>query len=183
MVPLSVHQVTATMSNRVSCEFPTSAQLFPDIRKIVNQSGLRVRVVETSGRPLLSLLNKPPHQPQCKHRNCPMGGVRCYTRFCVYRLDCDLCGEFYIGSTYRPIAERIAEHRRAAINPSSYKRSAISHHTATAHKNSQMTFHTSIIHVCRDETNTRIAEGMYIRDLQPTLNRRFELSQMFLVHI
>ena len=59
--------------------------------------------------------------PQCPNKGrciaCQAGlEGRCTAKNVIYRLNCTICSESYIGETKRPVRERLLEHRRAALN-------------------------------------------------------------------
>ena len=105
----------------------------------------------------------------------------CNRQSVVYKITCNTCNKFYLGSTIRPLHIRIREH---SINTSS----SVYEHIQSC--NNQSTFSnitrttTSIISTDKDATNLRLREAYYIKKMKPEINDRFELNSYsdFLFH-
>ena len=90
------------------------------VRRVTRGFGFDLYIAHKSGPTLRSALTRSalerppcPGQKDCLACQAGLQG-RCATKNVVYRLECALCSECYIGETKRPIRERFMEHRRAA---------------------------------------------------------------------
>jgi len=94
---------------------------------------------------------------------------KCQTTKAVYEYTCG-CKENYIGSTKRTLHKRANDH----LNPSaSQKPSSITTHRRACNNGN---FNIKILDRGSDVVDTRIREGLLIRQLTPSLNERDELT-------
>ena len=147
------------------------------VRKIVQKSGLNVRIAQGSGPTLRSILTRSALEPpQCPNKGrciaCQAGlEGRCTTKNVIYRLDCAICAESYIGETKRPVRERLLEHRRAALNRN--EQNPWGAHYGTAHKSSPVPtipFTARIIRRAQDHVDRKLGEAIEIAETTPLLN-------------
>ena len=93
----------------------------------------------------------------------------------IYQITCETCTDSYIGKTERSLKQRFLEHRR----PSS-KNSEVSQHIHVDHPDHSVSLDEAKILDVEPRWRERgIKEAIYIRKLQPSLNRdggRFKLS-------
>ena len=107
----------------------------------------------------------------------------CNTKFTVYKYNCRLCSQEYVGYSARCIKYRHAEHRRS-INKGDDV-SALSTHLKNAH--SSTTPHTidlyeiTLLQRCKDAIAACIAESYHIKHISPQINRKEEGCTMMYV--
>jgi hypothetical protein len=163
------------------------------IRKILRKSEFNVNLVEYTSSTLRSLLVRSAlERPRCpaegtRHicRACKAGLIHeCTVKNVVYRLDCKLCDQFYIGETGRPARERVREHANAALavhqtpvaQRSSHSESPWFIHFSKNHpqwapsSNEDSPFTAKIICRSRDVADRKISEAIFINNLQPSIN-------------
>lgn len=155
-----------------------SEPILHQVRRAVARSGLNLRIAQTSGQTLRSILTRSAlEKPPCPgRRDCPaclagLQGGRCATKNVVYRLKCTLCSECYIGETKRPLRERLMEHRRAARSRDI--KNPWGAHFATAHRDSptpNMPFTAEIVNRAKDHVDRKITEAITIAEEKPTIN-------------
>ena len=154
-----------------------SNEISRKVRKIVKKSGLNVRVAQRSGPTLRSILTRSAQEPpQCPNKGqclaCQAGlEGRCTTKNVIYRLDCAICAESYIGETKRPVRERLLEHRRAALNRN--EQNPWGAHYGTTHKGSPVPtipFTARIIRRAQDHVDHKLGEAIEIAETTPQLN-------------
>ena len=147
------------------------------IRKLIHKYDLPVTFVSSSNQNLhQALKNK---QEKKKHKNCFVcdllpNKVKCTDRFLVYKFTCKCCQDFYIGQTSRPFKLRYNEHKRAVSN--SCDSSALSEHCKKCNCSQIDDFGLDIIGMCKDALNTRLTEARQIKQLNPKLNRKKEMT-------
>jgi len=84
------------------------------IKKCIKSSNLPVRLIESSGPSITSLVTKS-SSISCSTLNCKFcpllsNNSSCLINFVVYKLSCKFCSDFYIGQTFRKISIRLKEH-------------------------------------------------------------------------
>ena len=94
--------------------------------------------------------------------NCPLKSSDCYRKLVVYEIVCS-CGDSYIGSTKRPLHQRIREHLRMSTSAIFNHRLSCSGHLAT-----------KVLSSGTDCVDIRIKEALLIASKQPSLNGREE---------
>ena len=135
------------------------------LNNVFKKYGLNVRIVHRSKTLRHLLQNRQTSLEKCTIRGCVVQaqGI-CFFKNCVYSIKCTSCDEEYIGSSTRFLHERIREHRQ--------KDTAVSRHSRTCRAN----FKVSVLTRQKDEVNTRLAEGFFIRKLKPQLNTMEEVA-------
>ena len=109
----------------------------------------------------------------------------CSVKGVVYKITCNLCGEFYVGETSRPVHDRFLEHRQAATTPHKHPNNGIACHYFEKHIGTSPTLNLEILTSGTTNTITRkIKEAAYIKKLKPSLNAKeeCEIVQAFLLH-
>ena len=111
-----------------------------------------------------------PNQGKCMACQAGLEG-RCTTKNIIYRLECSLCSEIYIGETKRPVRDRLLEHRRAALNRD--MKNPWGAHYSTKHNRTPVPtipFSARIIHRARDHVDHKLGEAIEIAEAAPPLN-------------
>ena len=91
----------------------------------------------------------------------------------VYEVTCEICQATYIGSTIRPLHDRVKEHVAATKKRS--RTSAVGEHYERHHRTGDPKLRFRIVYTTgKDELRLRIVEAITIRDKKPTMNRRGE---------
>ena len=147
----------------------------------IRSSGLKVRTAWTSGKTLAkhmirSALDSPPCPAGAKKCHTCEAGLpgRCHTKNAVYKISCNLCDEnqsVYIGESKRRVRERYNEHLRDAKNKA--RNTPLGDHVNEKHPSvsiSSTSFKISILRVCKDVADLKIAESVEIRNQKPCLN-------------
>ena len=183
-------------TDTVSLTIPFINDSFTDhINSFIRSHNLPVRLVLTPGTKLGDIFcsSRPYDRPVCtltKCIVCPLitsDKYDCRIKGVVYRVKCELCNEFYVGETARPIHDRMLEHRRAAINPTSasYQNNAFATHYQEVHQGTIPVLSLEILKSNLSNTIQRkISEADFIQHLKPTLNNKKECESAlsFLVH-
>lgn len=91
----------------------------------------------------------------------------------VYRIECALDGKVYVGSTERPLDERVKEHFASARQNSQLRL----HRHIREH--GEQAFRVSVLDATTDLDALRDLEGRYIAELKPELNLRCESAHLF----
>lgn len=134
------------------------------VKNILRRTAPNVHITRR-GHNIRSMLSKSKLAP-CPD-NCSI--QKCQTTKAVYEYTCG-CKENYIGSTKRTLHKRANDH----INPAASQRpSSITTHQRACN-NGNWSF--KILERGSDVVDTRIREGLLIRQLTPTLNERDEIS-------
>ena len=131
------------------------------IKRIFWNEGINLRIYHRN-RTLRQVLRKQKPQQACTMKNCPLHSPECYRKLVVYQVTCS-CGDTYIGSTKRPLHQRIKEHLRMAT-------SAIFNHRLSC----SGSFSTKVLSSAKDCIDLRIREALFISSRRPTLNGRDE---------
>ena len=147
----------------------------------IRSSGLKVRTAWISGKTLAkhmirSALDSPPCPAGVKKCHTCEAGLpgRCHTKNAVYKISCNMCDEnqsVYIGESKRRVRERYNEHLRDAKNKT--RNTPLGDHVNEKHPSVSITstsFHISILRVCKDVADLKIAESVEIRNQKPSLN-------------
>ena len=154
------------------------------IQGTIRASGLRIQVAWRNDQSMKKLLVRsaldPPPCPGGgrKCATCTNGlGGKCHTTNVVYEIACELCEEkktrsTYIGETKRSVRLRFKEHLRDARHRA--PDTPLGDHMIACHPDPQTKvdgcFRISILKVCEDGPNRKIAESVFIRDRRPSLN-------------
>ena len=152
------------------------------VSSAVKASNLPLRVAWKSGKTLSDVLTRsalePPPCPAGKRpcNSCQAGlKGKCHTKNVVYLITCLLCSSSppnsYIGETKRSVRERFNEHLRDAKNKT--KNTPLGEHILKMHTSDTITsgsFKVSILQICKDVAELKIAESIHIRNQRPSLN-------------
>ena len=150
------------------------------IQSVVKKSKLPVRIAWQSGSTLSekltsSALTKPPCPAGNKKCHCCMSGLegRCQSKNAVYLITCNICAPkvSYIGESKRSVRLRFNEHLRDAKNKT--KNTPFGEHFMNYHADVQIdenTLSISILKICKDTADLKIAESIEIRNRRPSLN-------------
>ena len=137
-------------------------------RRVFKQEGVNIRIYRKS-RTLLDIVR--PRQPESRRCTWPTCPTRekalCYRKNCVYDIKCSPCGCHYIGSTTRPLHERIREHTTKG------RGSTIHEHLIRCGGGTAQV-EVRILAQEKDEVNTRLREAIIIKKQRPELNTREE---------
>ena len=97
----------------------------------------------------------------------------------VYKFSClDDPNTSYIGMTVRSLEERVKEHLRAQGGKDSS--SAVYDHIQTCQncKNTKLSYkHFEILKKCRTDSDTKIQEALFIKKVNPKLNRQMHANK------
>ena len=138
-------------------------------RKIINsfrREGLNVRIYHKTNSLRSTLALKSNNRRVCTKRGCTLNNDLCFRKNVVYRISCNKCQGTYIGSTIRPLHDRIYEH----LNNNN---SSVSKHKVICGSSST----NMAVEVLDKETrkgNLRIREAFFINKLEPTINNKEE---------
>ena len=190
---VSTTSYTHSTPNTCIITLPYISDSFTDhINSYIRTSGLPVRLVLTPGKKLHQLFcsSRPHDRPVCNLTNCIVcpcmsGKYDCSVKGVVYNITCDLCGEFYVGETSRPVHDRFLEHRQAATTPHKHPSNGIACHYLEKHNGILPSLKLEILTSGTTNTITRkIYEAAYIKKLKPQLNAKeeCEIVQAFLLH-
>ena len=150
------------------------------IESVVKSSKLPVRIAWQSGQTLAdkltsSALEKPPCPAGNKKCHCCLSGLegRCHSKNAVYMITCNLCPrkDSYVGESKRSVRLRFNEHLRDAKNKS--KNTPFGEHFQKSHPNVEIDENTltiTILQICKDVAELKIAESIEIRNHKPVLN-------------
>ena len=185
-------------TSKVPMKLPfRSDELDKQVRKLVKQSGLNIRVVYTKGQNIKQQLVRSALFPKkCTTRekfqeqqslgkrlrgkprddcvSCLAGlhGNACEIRGAVYSLTCDECGAQYIGETQRPLKLRIKEHHLQAKNRTN--NTPWGEHMKL-HPDTEVgkkpIFKARLLARSEKETTRKIREAIEIRENCPEINR------------
>ena len=155
-----------------------------EIAKFIRNKDLPLQLVTVPGVKLIDILcsSRPYDRQSCNYTNCIICPLiinsdrfDCSTRNIVYRINCNICNEFYIGETYRPSHDRFSEHRRAANRPTHYPDEALAAHYLNYHSNVEPNLSFTVLEARLLSTVTRkIREAFHIFNLKPSINNREE---------
>jgi hypothetical protein len=110
------------------------------------------------------LTNSKPHEP-CNLRECPLNDPSlCTRKGVVYSILCRTCSSVYIGSTIRPLHQRVKEHIRGV-------QSAVHQHLLDCSNGNIMV---EVLAHDTDPKNLRIKEAILISERNPSINRKEE---------
>ena len=101
----------------------------------------------------------------------------CEKKGTIYQLTCK-CGEYYIGESGKPLAERINEHGRAAEKPwmKSYRTSVWAKHSKEKHDGKALELSLEVLTTERNMARRKALEAIYINSKHPSLNVKEELT-------
>ena len=137
------------------------------MQSIFRKNGLPVRIFDRNFTLRNALKRKEPYKA-CTAKDCSIASSNlCYTKKCVYQLQCTKCFEFYIGSTLRCLHDRIKEHLHQ-------DRSSVFQHKRSC----GAAFEVNVIARARDNTSLRFKEALLIRDNKPAINAKREIDEL-----
>ena len=145
------------------------------IRRAFAREGVNVRLYRRSTTILDTVRPKRQELRQCSWPACPTSNeALCFVKNCVYEITCTPCGCSYVGSTTRPLHERIREHTVIGRGSTVHQ-----HFLRCGQGNAQV--HVAILAREKDEVNTRLREAIIIKKRQPQLNTRIDSDLAALV--
>ena len=145
------------------------------IRRIFAQEGINIRIYRRSTTILDMVRPRQPEIGRCTWAACPTKEAAiCYARKVVYEITCTPCGQRYIGSTTRPLHERVREHTATG-------RGSTVHEHLLSCGGGAARVQVRIVAREKDEVNTRLREAIVIKRLRPELNTRTESDLVDLV--
>ena len=131
------------------------------IRSTLRHLGLRISIIHKSNT-LNSLIKRRSVSSQNVCQQCRMVG--CDTTHVVYKMSCDQCNQFYIGSTIRKIHFRVREHLHS-------RSSMVNQHRC------QSTWTTKILYISHHVQRLRYMEALCIKEQRPLINTQENLFQ------
>ena len=158
-----------------------SSELAKQYRRTLKKHGLRIRVVEKSGRMLKSIMSRsdPFASKHCGHDKCAVcatSAIGCKIRDAVYQISCDMCGESYIGETSRSVGERFSEHYKSY--ESNKDSSVFVQHVEEMHGGTIQPLRLDLLARCPGDTMKRqVAEAVYINHERLSLNAKEEFGK------
>lgn len=156
------------------------------INSISKKSGLKLRIAWQSentlkGSLVSSAFSKPPCPSGSRFCNACNAGLqgKCLTAGVVYQLNCNLCAAkgadvSYVGETKRPIRLRLNEHVLAAKNQT--PDTPLGDHFMECHPSdpvppNSVPVTVKILQKTKDHPERKLTESLFIRKLQPSLNK------------
>ena len=138
------------------------------IRRAFQREGVNIRIYRRSTSILDIVRPRQPEIRRCTWDACPTtSSSQCFVKNCVYQITCVPCGQRYVGSTTRPLHDRIREHT------SQGRGSTIHGHLLDCGEGTAQV-EVRILAREKDAVNTRLREAILIRKLAPQLNLREE---------
>ena len=165
------------------------------IKKAIEKSNLKIRVVCKSGKTLKSVL-KPHHSKLCNLENCQLckNNIPCKMKHFIYEFTCNHCtknvtdnitkkkNNKYIGASRRIALKRLGEHEQSVRRFNN--RTTLGQHMMEKHdnlkpkkfgrqsdfKNLFTHFKPRILKTCKDSLGTFVTEGLAIKYNKPSLN-------------
>ena len=132
------------------------------IKNLFRRHGINIRLYRRSNTLFNTLRPKRAPVSSCRWPDCPTKASNtCFVKNVVYQITCSGCQGTYIGQTSRELHVRIRDHILG-------RGSTLHHHLTTCGAGQ---FQVDILSKEKDPVNTQLAEGLYIRDLKPRLNR------------
>lgn len=140
------------------------------IKRIFHKEGIPLRLAHRSFT-LRKYLKQNSNSQMCTLNNCPIPDKKiCTTTGCVYKIVCQNCRKYYIGSTKRPLHTRLLEHLKS--NKSSvYQHLQKCQPSTTTHS---YLITTSVIDRDSDPINLRFLEALHIKNNKPQINSKEE---------
>ena len=138
------------------------------IRRAFMREDINVRIYRRSTTILDVVRPRQTDTRRCKWEPCPTKEAgKCFVKNCVYEVTCLPCGSRYIGSTTRPLHERIREHTASG-------RGSTIHGHLTHCGGGTARVQVRVLAREKDEVNTRIREAIIIKRIRPDLNTQEE---------
>ena len=149
-------------------EFPfINDNIHRRVKRIFQSAKLPVRIF-SKNRNLRSRLRQSAQRSQkCTLKECSLNNRFCLVKNCVYAMKCMRCGDSYIGSTKRPLHQRIKEHLNSQA-------SSAFQHRLTCHAEFQVSI------LARDNAvdRLRLKEAIFIKRLNPGINSKSERDEL-----
>ena len=95
----------------------------------------------------------------------------CETKSVVYKIECNLCKDVYVGETGKPFRGRIRTHFLAVKKQD--RSTALGIHYLESHPGidlPEQPFTASLLQMCTDWTNRKLAEATWIKNMLPAIN-------------
>ena len=137
------------------------------IKQIFHREAVSLRIAHKS-QTLRNYLRPKSEIPPCTLRSCPLRNNLCNRRNTVYQLQCPSCSSTYIGSSIRPLHQRVKEHLTSP-------ESSVNKHLRVCQSN---TVNTKILATDNDSANLRLREAIFIQNLCPQINSRDESEEL-----
>lgn len=142
-----------------------------NIRHLLNNSNFNVIPIFTPGTTLINTLTSSALRSNvCNKKACVFKNKNCMDKNCIYKLQCTICFQEYIGETGRPFHERLKEHLKSIIlmdNKSAMSEHYVKHHVEIPEE----PFSYNILKKINNTTERKIAESIFIKQQQPAINR------------
>lgn len=156
-----------------------SSMLKKRLQRDVNESGLKIKIVEKSGTSIKRILQRsdPFKEKKCSKDDCLVcstgGSGPCSTTNVNYRIKCNECDSTYIGETSRSTYTRGKEHLRA-LNAKS-ENSVLWKHAVEHHESALIQFSCDVTECFRKDSLLRqVTEAVKINREKPTMNTKSE---------
>uniref|UniRef100_A0A0L8GYC4 GIY-YIG domain-containing protein n=1 Tax=Octopus bimaculoides TaxID=37653 RepID=A0A0L8GYC4_OCTBM len=165
------HRTHRKPSNTCFLKIPHfSKRITRSIRRAIRREGLDIQLAH-SGPSLRGHLAKKQAKDssQCTLANCPIRDTDLCQRVNVYRIQCNKCNKFYVGSTTRPLHVHIKEHLNT-------RASSIGKHLDRC-QNTDKSITVTIEANERNLGNLRIKEAILIHRLGPQINNGLEVRR------
>ena len=154
------------------------SELAKECRGILKDTGLKIKVVERSGKLLKRYLTRSDlFKPlNCESEECcackANPTLNCKTRDAIYEIKCT-CGEHYVGETARSLGERCNEHIKKLERKEGT--SVFHQHMIEKHNGIEQALSIHLLRTCpNDATLKQITEATYIHEKNPGLNAKGE---------
>lgn len=156
-----------------------------EITHAVKKSGLPFSVVFCPPPNLKRIFTKSRFYDQkCTRKECLIcpnnNDGDCKRKGAIYCLKCEECGAEYIGETGRECMTRFQEHLRGLKNPSdpNYTDYPLAIHRTSRHSGIMPSVSINILAFEPNITRRKIKEAILIRQHQPILNNKLEMTQI-----
>ena len=138
------------------------------IRRAFTSENIKIRLTHRYTT-LRTYLNRKPINEACKISGCKLNDpTKCTRKKVVYKIKCSTCHQYYIGSTIRALHLRMKEHLHS-------EQSSVFQHQKQCKSSS---FSCEILATAEDQANLRLKEALLIKKMKPTINSRFECSEL-----
>ena len=136
------------------------------ITRCFSREGLNVRLYHKSFSLRTALKPRTSMNRICKKKDCILSTDLCFRKNVVYKITCNNCSKMYIGSTIRPLHDRIHEHFNND-NSSVKKHFGLCDSSPSGMK-------VEVLEQEKRKGNLRIREAYYISKHKPELNSKEE---------
>jgi hypothetical protein len=143
------------------------------IRRAFQREDINIRIYRRSITILDVVRPRQPEVRRCAWSPCPTKATaECFIKNCVYEVTCLPCGQHYVGSTTRPLHERIREHTIKG-------RGSTIHGHLLACGGGTAQVQIKILAKEKDAVNTRLREALLIKKRRPELNIQEDSDLVF----